>query len=204
MTGRTTRRLTDPGIAKLKPRRTEYIVWDSRVAGLGVRVRPSGRRSFVWHGHANDRAVRKTVGPAALMTIEDARRECVALRSGIQFADNGNERSQIPLFRDFVMGEWKPAAGSRWSAARRRSVVRMLERQLLPAFGARRLDRLLRVDVERWFDAYSRTAPGGANNGLQLLRQIMKAALATGQIAADPTRGIKRKGPTYRSDHAGG
>ena len=51
MTGRARKvRLTDAGIARLKPGGTEYIVRDSRLAGLGVRVRPSGHRSFVWHG----------------------------------------------------------------------------------------------------------------------------------------------------------
>ena len=75
-------RLTDAGIAGLKPDKTEFTVWDRRVAGLGVRVRPSGHRSFVWHGHANDAAVRLTIGSAALMTVEDARRECLALQNG--------------------------------------------------------------------------------------------------------------------------
>ena len=43
-------RLTDAGVGRLKPDTTEYAVWDSDVPGLGVRVRPSGHRSFVWHG----------------------------------------------------------------------------------------------------------------------------------------------------------
>ena len=84
MTGRESMRLTDTGVGKLKPAATEYIVWDSRVAGLGVRVRPSGHRSYVWHGHSNGTAVRLTVGSAALMTVEDARRECLALRNGVE------------------------------------------------------------------------------------------------------------------------
>ena len=75
-------RLTDAGIAGLKPDKTEFTVWDRRVAGLGVRVRPAGHCSFVWHGHANGAAVRLTIGSAALMTVEDARRECLALQNG--------------------------------------------------------------------------------------------------------------------------
>ena len=45
MTGRKKVCLTDAGVARLKPGKTEYIVRDSRVAGLGVRVRPSVRTS---------------------------------------------------------------------------------------------------------------------------------------------------------------
>ena len=188
-------RLTDAGIAGLKPDKTEFTVWDGRVAGLGVRVRPSGHRSFVWHGHANnDAAVRLTIGSAALMTVEDARRECLALQNGSELScrEDGRQGSAVPSFRDFAMGEWKAASRGRWGVWRRRTVQHILEKQLLPAFGPLRLDGIRRPDVERWLDAYSRTAPGGANHALQLLRQILNAAVATGLIATNPTQGIKR------------
>ena len=45
MAGKHRMRLTDASIARLHPREREYAVWDTRVAGLGVRVRPSGGRS---------------------------------------------------------------------------------------------------------------------------------------------------------------
>ena len=92
----------------------------------------------------------------------------------------------MPLFQEFAMGEWKAAVQNRWGPARRANVGRMLEKQLLPAFGVLPLTRIRRHDVERWFDAYSRTAPGGANKALQLLRQILNAAVATGYIAGNP------------------
>ena len=75
---------------------------------------------------------------------------------------------------------------------RRKRVDRLLENQLLPAFGKRGMDRIRRRDVERWFDAYSKTAPGGANHALQLLRQILNAAVDAGSITANPTEGIRR------------
>ena len=43
-----------------------------------------------------------------------------------------------------------------------------LNRQLLPAFGDLPLDRIAAVEVNRWFDRYSRTAPGGANHALDV------------------------------------
>ena len=194
MTGRTRIRLTDAGVRRLKPGKTEYVVWDSRVAGLGARVRPSGHRSFVWHGHANGLAVRTTIGSAALKTVEDARRECLALQNGTEISgrEDGRERSVGPSFRDFAMGEWKAASRGRWGVWRRRSVRHMLEKQLLPAFGPLRLDRIRRPDVERWFDAYSQTAPGGANHALQVLQQIMKAAVASGRIAGNPAQDVSK------------
>ena len=194
MTARRKVRLTNAGIARLKPGKTEYIVWDSRVAGLGVRVRPSGHRSFVWHGHANGAAVRATVGVAALMTVEDARRKCGQLSDTGSFSstDDRTAPSAVPLFHEFAMEDWKATAGTGWRASRRRQVGRYLENQLLPAFGTLRLNRIRRLDVERWFDAYSKTAPGGANQVLQLLRQILNGAVDAGLIPTNPTEGIRR------------
>ena len=68
----------------------------------------------------------------------------------------------------------------------------MLRTQLLPRFGAVRLDLISRRAVRRWFDDYSRTAPAGANRALDTLRQIFNHALASGLLAANPTRGLRR------------
>ena len=184
-------RLTDAGVAKLKPRTTEYAVWDSEVPGFGVRVRPSGHRSFVWHGRVQGEPVRATVGPAALMTVEDARNEALALRVGTAPRE-AEGSSGAPLFRDFVLDEWLPAYRRRCAPSSCRSTDLVLKRQLIPAFGHLPLDGIRRIDVERWFDAYSRTAPGGANNALEILGQIMNAALAAGHTAFAPVKGIAK------------
>ena len=184
-------RLTDAGVGKLKPATTEYMVWDSEVPGLGVRVRPSGHRSFVWHGRVQGESVRATVGPAALITVEDARKRALALRLGTT-PRTAEGRSGAPLFRDFVQDEWLPAYRRRCAPSSSRSANRVLERQLIPTFGHFPLDAIRRIDVERWFDVYSRTAPGGANKALEILGQIMNAAIAVGHVETTPVKGIAK------------
>ena len=97
-----------------------------------------------------------------------------------------------PTFRDFVAGSWHAACYDRCKPSTRRRTDSALQRQLLPSFGNRRLDRIHRTDVHAWFDRYSRTAPGGANRTLDVLRQILNHAVARGHISANPTRGVKR------------
>ena len=184
-------RLTDAGVGRLKPHTTEYAVWDSDVPGLGVRVRPSGHRSFVWHGRVQGEPVRATVGPAALMTVENARKRARALSVGTA-PRKAEGRSGAPLFRDFVVDEWMPAYRRRCAPSSCQSVNRVLERQLIPAFGRLPLDTIRRIDVERWFDTYSRSAPGGANKALEILGQIMNAALAAGHAGTTPVKGIAK------------
>ena len=184
-------KLTDAGVGRLKPDTTEYVVWDSEVPGLGVRVRPSGNRSFVWHGRVQGEPVRATVGPAALMTVEGARKEALVLRTG-NAPRTAEGRSGVPLFRDFVLDEWLPAYRRRCAPSSCRSANLVLSRQLIPAFGRLPLDAIRRIDVERWFDDYSHTAPGGANKALEILGQIMNAALAAGHMETAPVKGIAK------------
>ena len=194
MTGRARKiRLTDAGVTRLKPGGTEYIVRDTRVAGLGVRVLPSGHRSFVWHGAVSGKVLRTTVGSAALMTVEEARSACRAFLDGSHLLCAGDTtgRAAVPLFRDFVMDDWLPARRSQYSPGWGKRVDRMTQQQLLPAFGALRLDRIGRPTIERWFDAMSRKTPGAANKTLALLRQIIGAAKADGHVVTDPVAGVR-------------
>ena len=172
-------RLTDARIAALKPRKREYTVWDERMAGLGVRVRPSGHRSYIYLRGG----WKASLGPAALKGIDEARRECLRLEK---------PAGKAPTFAEFVAGPWKEACWGRYKRATRRGVEGVLNRQLLPVFGSRPLDRIVAVDVNRWFDRYSRTAPGGANNALGVFKQIMNRAVATGLIEKNPATGIRR------------
>ena len=67
-----------------------------------------------------------------------------------------------------------------------------LRRQLLPAFGTWPLDHIDSAMVQEWFDRYSRSAPGGANRTLDVLKQIFGYAVSCGQLNTDPTRGVIR------------
>ena len=141
----------------------------------------------------NGRVVRTTVGSAALMTVEEARSACRAFLDGSHPLCAGDPagRAAVPLFRDFVMEDWLPAYRRRHSPAWGERVEHMVERRLLPAFGAQRLDRIGRPHVERWFDAMSRKTPGAANKTLAMLRQIVSAAKAAGHVATDPVAGVR-------------
>ena len=186
-------RLTEAGVRRLRPGRTEYIVWDSRVSGLGVRVRPTGHRSYVCHGYTNGAAARLTIGSINLKTIEEARKEILALRNGThpRSVEDRKDRPAVPVFRDFAATEWRQMLTNRSRQSSSAYYDRILKGQLLPAFGRLRLDRIRRIEVERWFDTYSQRAPGGANKALALLRQIMNAAVAAGHVASNSAKGIR-------------
>ena len=190
MAGRERMRLADAAIARLRPREREYTVWDSLVVGLGVRVRPTGGRSYVLLEDAGGRSRRVSLGPVLLKTVAEVRRECHGRKAEPEAA--GAPRPVAPLFRDFVEGAWKEAHFDGYKPSTRKGVQSLLDRQLLPAFGSKPLDRITLAHISRWFDRFSRTAPGNANHALDLLRQIMNIAIELGHLDTNPARSAER------------
>ena len=190
-------RLTDTAIARLRPREREYTVWDRSVPGLGVRVRPTGGRSFVLLRDVGGRSRRVSIGPVSTMTVAEARKACLVRQAGPE--PERDDVAPVPLFGDFAAGEWKEAHWEGYKPATRRMMTHLLEKRLLPAFGSRPLDRIDTAKVERWFHEFSRTAPGNANHGLDLLRQIVNFAIDRGHLEVNPARGIRRNPRTPRT-----
>ena len=190
MAARERMKLTDAAVARLRPREREYAVWDSRVPGLGVRVRPTGGRSWVVLLDAGGRTKRVSLGPVSAKSAAEARREALRRQADPQPEKTAGSPGPVPLFRDFVAGPWKDVHFTRYKPSSRQTASCYLKRQLLPAFGSKPLDRIAPGHVRQWFDRYSRTAPGGANRALNVLRQIMNFAIACGHVESNPAQRI--------------
>ena len=187
-------KLTDARIGKLRAGDVEYTVWDTRISGFGVRVRPTGHKSYVYHRYTEGQSRRFTLAQVALESVDEARRDCMEVWNRMQSGKRaeGADDAQAPLFRDFVAGSWRAACYEPCKPSTKTSKDWALNNQLLPVFGAMPLDRIDRTGVIRWFGGYSVTAPGGANSALLVFRQIMNHAISRGHIEINPTRGVKR------------
>ena len=188
----TTRRirLTDSNAGRFRPGESEYTVRDTKTPGLGVRIKPSGYRTWVYHGNAAGKPRRCSLGPVGLKTVEDARLKCLELQLREQTGEAPDEtvKVAVPKYRDFVEGEWKTARYDYFKPSTRKGVDSALKTQLLPNFGTLPLDRITRSRVNRWFDQYSRSAPGGANYTLDFLSGILNHAIVCGHITMNPAR----------------
>ncbi len=185
-------RLSDRAVARLGAASSEYTVWDTRVTGLGVRVRSSGHRSFVVLDNRNGSSKRRTLGPVRHTTVDEARSRCLAIQSGDMDVLKDNPPVSVPTFGDFVSDVWRPECFDRFKPSSRLSINSALSSQLLPTFGDVPLYRIGRREVIAWFDRYSEMAPGGANSALDTLRQILNHAMVHGHLEANPASGIRR------------
>ena len=155
--------LTDARVRALRPRKSAYDTRDSKLAGFGVRVRPTGHKSYVYHRHAEGQSRKFTLGPVALGGVDEARRDCMKVWDRMQSGKRveGADGAQAPLFRDFVAGSWRAACYEPCKQSTKTSKDWALNNQLLPVFGDLPLDKIDRPGVIRWFEGYSTTAPGG-------------------------------------------
>ena len=185
-------RLSDRAVARLGSASNEYTVWDTRITGLGVRVRPSGHRSFVVLDNRNGISKRRSLGPVTHMTVDEARSRCLAVQSSDTDILPDRPLAPVPLFGDFVSDVWIPECYDRLKPTTQRRTNSALTQQLLPTFSGMPLDRIERKDVTNWFDRYSGTAPGGANRALDTLCQILSHAELHGHLQTNPASGIRR------------
>ena len=174
-------RLTDERVRRLKPATSEYSVRDRTVPSFSVRVYPTGTKT--WTCAVGGRKV--SLGRIDLVSVDDARRECLRLQ-----VDGIEPARETPTYREFALGDWRESWSSRCKPTTVKERDHFLKRRLLPAFGSFRLDRITRQAVQKWFDEYSKTAPGGANNALHILRQSLKFATERDLIGSNPAGSV--------------
>src|ERR1700682_4451513 len=66
-------RLTDKGVAVLKGKPQRYEVWEDGRSGFGVRVAPSGRKSWLFMYRFGGKARRMTLGTYPVLSLASAR-----------------------------------------------------------------------------------------------------------------------------------
>ena len=76
--------LTDARIKALTPRRSARDIRDAKLKGFGVRVLPSGRKSYFVHCQHEGQRVWKTVGDAGDIGAGEARSRAAALLAEIR------------------------------------------------------------------------------------------------------------------------
>ena len=83
-------KITKRLVEATKPTEKELFVWDAELKGFGLRVKPSGARSYVvQYRNAYRRSRRLTIGTHGRLTAEEARKEARRLLADV-------ERNQDP------------------------------------------------------------------------------------------------------------
>ena len=176
-------RLTGNAITAAKPDAKEYTLWDGTLAHFGVRVHPSGVRSFIVQTRAQGRMRKITLGRFPEMGIEKARREATTILTRLWGGEAvaPPRKTRALLFRDFAV-RYREQRRHRWKPSSLKTFDIYLRNRLIPHFGRLRLDTIDHARVSAWFDAASIDRPGAANRAFEILRAVLAAARQWGEI----------------------
>lgn len=87
-----TKRVVDAAVAEPK----DYVLWDDELPGFGLRIFPSGKRSYLIQYRSGGRSRRYTIGIHGVWTPETARREAkTQLGRVAQGEDPAEERAEL-------------------------------------------------------------------------------------------------------------
>lgn len=175
---------TDRSIKHLRATEKRRVVWAKGLAGFGIRISPSGTKSFVYKFDVDGRDRWLTLGRYPKMRLADALQKygelLAKVEAGIDPADdhvaqNSVERN-LPLFaelaHDYIEIHAKPNKRS-WKEDQRQ-----LDKDILPKWRTRIACKITDSDAEALIQGIvERGAPIQANRTLALLKKIFNFGL---------------------------
>src|SRR5262245_19554967 len=145
-------KITKRTVEAAQPQNSDVFLWDQELRGFGVRVKPSGVRSYiVQYRNVHGRSRRLTVGTHGRLTAEEARSEARQLLSKVaRGADPAGEKKSLrdaPTLADFAKRYMSEHATGRKKAGTLVTDQINLRCHILPALGNLPLVSIQRADV---------------------------------------------------------
>jgi integrase len=177
------RRITKRLVDSLKPTGKDYFVWDDLLPGFGLRVQPTGAKSYVVKYRAGSGrgapTRRVTLGKVGTISPDEARglarKTLGAVAHGIDpAAVKAAERraSTLRELADLFLAEHVEAKRKPATATRYRS---LLDRIVLPALGSRKAEQVTPFDLAK-LHAKMRDRPFQANRMLEVVSSLYSFA----------------------------
>lgn len=209
------KRIIDAALAQSK----EYMIWDATNPGFGLRVFPSGKRSYIFQYRAHGRTRKYSIGLHGAWTVEQARKKAEALRHEVnQGRDPSAERKA--LARDISVADLCDAYLKDGCDAKKPSTLATdrgrIERHIKPVLGHLRVKSMTSQDVEGFMNAVIvgktavtvktkrhglarvRGGKGTAARTMGLLGAIFAYAVKADLRADNPVHGIRKPKDKHR------
>ena len=195
------RRITKRLVDSLKPAVGDYFVWDDTLSGFGLRVQPTGAKSYVVKyraGSGRGAPTRRiTLGRVGNLTPDEAR---TLARRTLGAVAHGNDpaalkaaerrASTLRELAEIFLAEHVEAKRKRTTAAHYRS---LLENVVLPELGSRKAEQITPSDLAK-LHAKMRDRPYQANRMLEVVGSLYSFAGKRKllPLGFNPARGIEQ------------
>jgi integrase len=223
---RRTLNFNDRSILALKPKAKLTDYWDPSLSGFGIRVAPSGRKTWiVMYRRPSGNASRMKLGTYPAVKLADARLAAQRTLGGIQIehrdpvAEREADRKAetFDQLADEYMKRWAKQVRSDGRPRKRswREDERQINLYLLPAWRNRKVKDITRRDVRDLVEGIAERrlrkgttddgqekvgAPIMANRVLSLVKKMFNFALDREWIDANPAARLKPVSPETRRD----
>lgn len=179
------------------------IRWDAQIPGFGVRIYPTGKKSFVLSYRADGRKHIMTVGRYGVVTLDqardDAREKLVKVNKGADPLEEKRRASQgetVKILCAQYLERYAKLKKKTWKEDERR-----IDRHLIPAWGLKKAKSIKQSDVSNLHFKIGKTAPYEANRVLALVSKIFALAEKWGFVPdnfRNPARNIDKYNETSR------
>jgi len=185
-------------IVRRRPGKRMIEYWDSELPGFGLRVHPSGRRTWFVMFRQRGKQRRLSLGTSRQKTAIEARRLAreklaeVALDGLPSRKTTKSRAKEAPLMREYAERFWADYA-HHWKPSTCKRNRTGIDRDILPTFGDRRVDEITKADISFWRDGFAERT-GAFNRTIPILSVMMGYAEKLGyrRSGSNPCRGTPR------------
>ena len=174
----------------------KHIIWDGETKGFGVRLYPTGNKSFVMDYRDNNRKNLMVIGSYSKLTIDQARKEAKAkfadLAKGINPLQKRQEERQGNRIKDLCTAYIERHAVNKKSG---KDDITRIERFIVPEWGNLLVTNIKRADVAALHTKLGKHGHYQANRVYSLLSKMFNLARVWGFVPEEhinPCFGIEK------------
>lgn len=190
-------RLTKRTVETLQTAQSDFLVFDSELRGFGVRVFPSGRKSFLVQYRNGGRTRRIKIGTFGALTADEARQQAKQLLGQVAKGENPaqdiHDRRRAATVSEICDRFLDEHVAVRCKPVTAVEYRRVIVQRIKPAFGSHRIVDITRADVSELHHKL-RDIPYMANRVLAVLSKMFNLAEIWGMRpdGSNPCRHVKK------------
>lgn len=181
------------------PAAKEVMLWDDKVSGFGLKVTPTGSKTYLFQYRLGGRAGktrRVTIGKHGNLTPDAARKEAERLSrllsQGVdpQQQKQDNARKAVDLaFKGYAKTFVDDCLKVRWKASHKDGDA-LLRLYAIPVLGSKPLHEINRADIRAVLQK-AKGKVGSSRNLFAVLRRLFRWAVSEGDIEVSPLTGME-------------